>query len=70
MPDVHVVPSGDRWVCEIGGKNRSTHTTQEEAIKHGRHLAEEQGSELVIHGEGGDIRQKDSHGNDPREIPG
>ena len=32
MPDVHVVPSGDRWVCEIGGKNRSTHTTQEEAI--------------------------------------
>ena len=69
MPDVHVVPSGDRWVCEIGGKNRSTHHTRR-SHKHGRHLAEEQGSELVLHGEGGQIREKDSHGNDPRDIPG
>jgi hypothetical protein len=70
MPDVHVVPSGDRWTCEIGGKKRSTHTTQEEAIRQGRHLAEDQNSELVIHGQDGSIREKDSHGNDPREIPG
>ena len=32
MPDVHVVPAGDRWTCEIGGRKRSTHDTQEEAI--------------------------------------
>ena len=29
-----------------------------------------EGGELVIHGEGGEIREKDSHGNDPRDIPG
>jgi len=70
MPDVHVVPSGDQWTVEIGGNKRSTHATQEEAIRHGRQLAEEQASELVIHGEDGKIREKDSHGNDPRDIPG
>jgi Uncharacterized protein conserved in bacteria (DUF2188) len=52
------------------GNTRSTHETQDEAIKHGRHLADEQRSELVVHGEGGETRQKDSHGNDPRDIPG
>ena len=54
----------------MNGNTRSTHDTQDEAIKHGRHLADEQGSELVVHGEGGEIRQKDSHGNDPGDIPG
>ena len=29
MPDVHVVPAGDQWVC---GNARSTHDTQDEAI--------------------------------------
>jgi hypothetical protein len=33
MPDVHVVFSGDRWTCEIGGKKRSAHTTQEEKTR-------------------------------------
>ncbi len=70
MPDVHVVPSGDRWACEIGGNQRSTHPTQEEAIEKGRHLAEEQASEVVVHAQDGSIREKDSHGNDPRDIPG
>jgi hypothetical protein len=44
--------------------------TQDEAIKEGRGLAEEQNAELVIHGQEGRIREKDSHGNDPRNIPG
>jgi Uncharacterized protein conserved in bacteria (DUF2188) len=70
MPDVHVVPSGILWACEINGHTRSTHETQDEAIKHGRHLAEEQASELVVHAQDGSIREKDSHGNDPRDIPG
>ena len=33
-------------------------------------MAEDQNSELVIHGKDGKIREKDSHGNDPRDIPG
>ena len=28
MPDVHVVPAGDKWACEINGNTRSTHDTQ------------------------------------------
>ena len=47
-------------------KERSTRETQEEAIKQGRGLADE----LVIHGKDGRIREKDSHGRDPRDIPG
>ena len=70
MPDVHVVPEGNLWACEIDGNIRSTHETQEEAIKEGRGLAEAQNSELVIHGKDGRIREKDSHGNDPRDILG
>ena len=46
MPDVHVVPSGNLWACEIDGHTRSTHETQEEAIKEGRDLAEDQNGEL------------------------
>ena len=70
MPDVHVVPSGGQWACEIGGNTRSTHDTQAEASKQRHGLADEQNAELVIHAEDGRIREKDSHGNDPRDIPG
>ena len=70
MPDVHVVPQASRWGLEVNGDIRSTHDTQEEANKEGRRLAEQEHGELVIHGEDGLIREKDSHGNDPREIPG
>ena len=70
MPDVHVVPSGNLWACEIDGHTRSTHETQEEAIKEGRGLAEDQNGELVVHAQDGSIREKASHGNDPSDIPG
>ena len=58
MPDVHVVPAGDKWGCEINGNTRSTHDTQDEAVKHGRQLAEEQASELVLHAQDGSIRER------------
>ena len=70
MPDVHVVPTGNLWACEIDGHTRSTHETQEEAIKEGRGLAEDHSGELVVHCQVGAIREKDSHGNDPPDIPG
>ena len=70
MPDVHVVPRRDRWTCEIGGNKRSTHATQEEAIKQGRHLAEEQNCELVIHAHDGTFRAEGRPGIDFRGIPG
>jgi hypothetical protein len=70
MPDVHVVPQASRWGLEVDGNIRSTHDTQEEAIAEGRGLAEREHGELVIHGEDGQIREADSHANDPRDIPG
>jgi Uncharacterized protein conserved in bacteria (DUF2188) len=70
MADVHVVPQASRWGLEVGGETRSTHDTQEEAVREGRTLAERENGELVIHGEDGQIREKTSHGNDPRDVPG
>src|SRR5215207_989499 len=70
MADVHVVPQASRWGLEVAGETRSTHDTQKEAINEGHGLAEQEQGELVIHGQDGQIREKDSHGNDPRDIPG
>ena len=70
MADVHVVPQASRWGLEVDGNIRSTHDTQEQAINEGRGLAEQEQGELVIHGEDGEIREKESHGNDPRDVPG
>ena len=70
MADVHVVLSGEAWALQVDGEKSDTFSTQNEAITRGRQLAEEQQGELVIHAEDGEIREKDSHGNDPRDIPG
>jgi hypothetical protein len=70
MTDVHVVPQASRWGLEVNGEIRSTHDTQDEAINEGRGLAKQEQGELVIHGQEGQVREKDSHSNDPSEIPG
>jgi Uncharacterized protein conserved in bacteria (DUF2188) len=70
MTDVHVVPSDEGWAVEAGDDKREGFDTQAEAIDAGRRLAEQEQGELVIHGEGGEIREKASHGSDPRDIPG
>jgi hypothetical protein len=48
---------------------RSTHDTQEEAIKQGQGLADEQNAELVVHAQDGSIREKDSQGTTPATFP-
>jgi hypothetical protein len=68
--DAHVVTHDDGWAVEVGGEIASTHSTQDEATQAARQHAEQNESELVIHGEDGQIREKDSEGNDPRDIPG
>lgn len=62
----HVVPHGSDWAVKGAGAQRSTslHSTQEKAIKHGRAIAQNQGTELLVHGRNGQIREKDSHGRD------
>ena len=55
------------WQVKGANNTRATFrtSTQAEAIQLGKQIAKNQGSELVIHGLNGEIRQKDSYGNDP-----
>lgn len=63
----HVVPRPDGWavIKSNGQRASSTHGTQKQAIEAARTLAQNQGAELVIHGRNGQIREKNSYGNDP-----
>lgn len=68
----HVVKHSDGWAVRGAGNGRVTKVTptQKAAIDAAREIAKNQGSELLIHGRNGRIREKDSHGNDPRNIEG
>lgn len=70
--DVHVVPRGNSWAVEKNGSQRASKVTetQREAIAAGKKIAEREKSELVIHGENGRIREKNSYGNDPSPPKG
>ena len=65
--NIHVVPSGNGWAVKQEGRSTpiSTHRTQGAAEDAGRPVAKRNESELVIHRPGGQIRDKDSYGNDP-----
>lgn len=62
----HVTPRGDQWTVTGAGSERATRIvdTQREAINIARTIAENQRTELIIHGQNGRIRERDSHGND------
>jgi hypothetical protein len=63
----HVVPNDGGWGVRGEGNHRltSVHTTQREAIDAARDIARNQHSELFVHGRDGQIRARDSYGNDP-----
>jgi hypothetical protein len=63
----HVVPHGDDWAVRGAGNSRATslHSTQAEAIERAREIAQNQASELFIHRPNGQIRERNSYGNDP-----
>jgi len=63
----HVLPVNGKWAVKGEGniKNTRITQTQSEAINIARTIARNEQSELVIHGRNGQIRQKDSFGNDP-----
>ncbi|MDF0708503.1 DUF2188 domain-containing protein [Flagellimonas okinawensis] len=62
----HVVPHSDGWAVKGAGNQKATKvtSTQKEAIKVARDIAINQKSELLVHNTKGQIRQKDSFGND------
>ena len=63
----HVVPRDDQWAVRGAGNSRDTshHRTQAEAERAARDIAMNQKSEVLIHGENGRIRERNSYGNDP-----
>jgi len=63
----HVVPYQGGWAVRGAGAERATavHGTQAAAIDQARFIARHQGTELLIHGTDGRIRERDSHGSDP-----
>ena len=69
----HVVPHPDGgWDVKRSGAERASghFDTKAEAEDAGREISRNQGTEFVIHRKDGTIQRKDSHGNDPRDIPG
>ena len=63
----HVVPNNGQWSVKGAGNSKNTVTTktQQKAIEIAKEIAQNQKSEVVIHGKNGQIRDKDSYGNDP-----
>lgn len=63
----HVVPHEGGWAVRGAGNERATsvHETQAAAIEAARGIAQNQHSELLIHGRNGQIRDRDSFGGDP-----
>lgn len=67
-----VVPHGDKWAQRGEGNGRVTRTfdTQRQAIDAARDTAKRERSELLIQGENGQIRERNSYGNDPNPPKG
>ncbi|PIF75502.1 uncharacterized protein DUF2188 [Variovorax sp. 54] len=65
--NVHVVQRGNQWGALREGGQRASHVagTQAEAIQAARQMARDGKGELLIHGQDGRIRARDSYGNDP-----
>ena len=63
----HVVPHGDDWAVKGAGNSKATKVvnTQAEAIQLAREIAKNQGCEMFIHGQNGQIRERNTYGHDP-----
>lgn len=63
---VHVVPHGDQWAVKTDNSQKAYKVTetQKKAIEIAKEVAKNQESELLIHGKDGQIREKNSYGND------
>ena len=68
----HVVKRDEGWAVRGEGhtKDTSHHRTQKEAADAARQIAQNQKSEVLIHGRDNLIRERDSYGNDPHPPKG
>ena len=62
----HVVPKGNAWGVRGAGNEKLTRIvpTQSQAIIIARKIAINQGSEMLIHGKNGRIRERNTYGKD------
>ncbi len=67
-----VVRHGDGWAQRGEGNDRVTRAfdRQQDAINAARETARREGSELIIQGEDGHIRERNSYGSDPHPPKG
>ena len=68
MTNQHVTPHPDGgWQVKAAGASRATvrTDTQAQAINYGKQVAINQNAELFIHNTKGQIRDRNSYGNDP-----
>lgn len=65
--NIHVVPHPDGWAVKTEGASRASAvtSTQGQAIEQARSQAIRNQGEVFIHGRNGQIRDRDSYGNDP-----
>ena len=68
----HVVPHGNDWAVKGAGNGKATYITdtQSEAIELARDIAQNQNSELFIHNRHGQIRERNTYGDDPNPPKG
>ena len=68
----HVVPHPRGWAVRGAGNQRATsvHPTQSDAIPIARRIAINNRSEMFIHRPDGQIRDRNSYGNDPNPPKG
>ena len=70
--NIHVVKHDQGWAYRREGSERVSKTaeTQKQAIDIAREVSRKERGELFIHRPNGQIRDRDSHGNDPRKSKG
>ncbi len=68
----HVVPHEQGWAVKGEGNSRAStvHPTQRAAIEAARESAISNRSELLIHGRNGQIRERNTYGDDPNPPKG
>ncbi len=62
----HVIPSKDGWKVKKSGASKATKilNTQGEAVEVAKKIVKNQKTELFIHKKNGQIRERNSYGND------
>lgn len=63
----HVVKHPNGWAVKGANNEKATKvtSTQSEAISIAKEIASNQKSEMLIHGRNGQIRERNSYGDDP-----